>query len=375
MSEIKHDNMEFRMLSALGMLFVLSGHYSVSTLSLGGIYRYDTFHMPMFIFISGYFFKESSGNSLKNYGIFVKKKIFTLLIPYYIWNVVYYIIAFILQKYTQMNICSKSVFSVSSFLLNPFKLANGATYNIAAWFLMALFLCHLIFISIYIILKRLIPKKYDIALGIVIFIYSYLALHIAASEWQSEWRILLCRSGYLLFYYLLGYYYKKYFEFFDEKINDIYSLIFNIGLSLLVIRAFGDNTLICYDMSFYGDCVLPYFMIRAILGILFWVRISKIITPRLRDNKVMYYYSTHTFSLMMHQGIAGILINRIVIFLLNKENYLDEFRTNIWFNAFNKIQRAWMPILVSIVILVLVYLYEKIRFIFKNILKVRCCSK
>lgn len=48
-------NMQFAVLSALGMFFVVDGHLNNSYLDIGGLFPYYSFHMPLFAFISGYF--------------------------------------------------------------------------------------------------------------------------------------------------------------------------------------------------------------------------------------------------------------------------------------------------------------------------------
>lgn len=64
-------NMQFCILSALGMFFVVDGHLNNSYLDIGGLVPYYSFHMPLFAFISGYFYKKGSEHLL---GVYAKKK-------------------------------------------------------------------------------------------------------------------------------------------------------------------------------------------------------------------------------------------------------------------------------------------------------------
>ena len=64
-------NMQFCILSALGMFFVVDGHLNNSYLDIGGLVPYYSFHMPLFAFISGYFYKKGSEHRL---GAYTKKK-------------------------------------------------------------------------------------------------------------------------------------------------------------------------------------------------------------------------------------------------------------------------------------------------------------
>lgn len=89
-SKEKTVNMQFAVLSALGMFFVVDGHLNNSYLDIGGLFPYYSFHMPLFAFISGYFFLPGSEDRAGNY---IKKKAVRLLVPYMAYNLLYGIAA------------------------------------------------------------------------------------------------------------------------------------------------------------------------------------------------------------------------------------------------------------------------------------------
>lgn len=49
------SNKAFMLLSAFGIIFVLDSHCG-AVLGFARLFPYDSFFMPMFVFISGYFF-------------------------------------------------------------------------------------------------------------------------------------------------------------------------------------------------------------------------------------------------------------------------------------------------------------------------------
>ncbi|MGN0375971.1 MAG: acyltransferase family protein [Butyrivibrio sp.] len=268
--------MEFKLLSMIGMMLVLCGHYSSKFLTMDGTFNYSTFHIPMFLFISGYFYSEEYAQSPQNLWLFSKKKIVHLMIPYFIWNIVYFIFAFCLQKFTSFNIYNFETFSWKTLLIRPFQLSDGAGYNVAAWFLMALFLCQLFYNAIIFLLKK-IPKIQDIG-GIALILFSaiaYFSVCLAQSDWNSDWKITICRTGYLVFYYNLGYIYKKYLEKYDNKINDIVVIAVCIVINFLMINNWEDYGSSCYYMIFNNSVSVFYYMCRAIVGIYFWLRVAK----------------------------------------------------------------------------------------------------
>ena len=84
-AEGKTVNMQFALLSALGMFFVVDGHLNNSYLDIGGLFPYYSFHMPLFAFISGYFYRPGSEERI---GEYARKKILRLLGPYMAYNLI-----------------------------------------------------------------------------------------------------------------------------------------------------------------------------------------------------------------------------------------------------------------------------------------------
>ena len=73
------SNKKFMLLSALGIFMVVDSHTFTAFNFFGDILPYNSFFMPMFIFISGYFNKVDSSTNLLKY---LLKKVKTLLVPY-----------------------------------------------------------------------------------------------------------------------------------------------------------------------------------------------------------------------------------------------------------------------------------------------------
>lgn len=95
MTEKKID-WRFKFLYFIAIISVLVGH------GAGGINLfYDwfspyAFHLPLFAFSSGYFFKESSTDNVCKYII---HKVKTLIIPLYLWHFFYGLVVMFLRNY------------------------------------------------------------------------------------------------------------------------------------------------------------------------------------------------------------------------------------------------------------------------------------
>ena len=48
------ENRQFRILSALGITFVVAGHLGYGVFDMGGLFPYYSFHVFIFLFVSGY---------------------------------------------------------------------------------------------------------------------------------------------------------------------------------------------------------------------------------------------------------------------------------------------------------------------------------
>ena len=141
-------NMQFCILSALGMFFVVDGHLNNSYLDIGGLVPYYSFHMPLFAFISGYFYKKGSEHRL---GAYTKKKIIRLLGPYMVYNLIY---GMIVQGLHRAGFAFGGDLSLWNLFVEPFITGHQFEYNLAAWFVPALFLVEMANVLLRRLLKR-----------------------------------------------------------------------------------------------------------------------------------------------------------------------------------------------------------------------------
>lgn len=82
---IKKTNKQMMILSFMGIVFVVDNHCGQPLSFLTSIFPYNSFFMPMFVFISGYFFNPELLLNLKN---FILHKIKNLIKPFLIYNLI-----------------------------------------------------------------------------------------------------------------------------------------------------------------------------------------------------------------------------------------------------------------------------------------------
>ena len=78
----RKNNGQFTILKVWGIFLVVYGHVGNSMSLFMGV----MFHMPLFIFISGYFYSPKSEDGIL---AFLKKRFCRLVIPYFAWNLFY----------------------------------------------------------------------------------------------------------------------------------------------------------------------------------------------------------------------------------------------------------------------------------------------
>lgn len=113
----------------IGIILMILGHLHISD----GFSKYiHAFHMPMFFFISGFFWKGTKGS----FFVFIRRKAKSLLIPYVLYWMINMIVRTILtSKAITLN-------NVYHFLIEP---TEGMSIASALWFLVALFVCEVLY--------------------------------------------------------------------------------------------------------------------------------------------------------------------------------------------------------------------------------------
>ena len=95
----------FDLLKGIGILLVMVGHIEIPQTLRTIIY---SFHMPLFFFVSGCFFKEVS---LK---VFFKKKWQQLLIPWLFFAAILFLVLFTLNLYSTHSLITAAIISTGS---------------------------------------------------------------------------------------------------------------------------------------------------------------------------------------------------------------------------------------------------------------------
>lgn len=345
MTQKNEYNTTFCILSAFTILMVVAGHCGYHIMTVGELYPYYSFHVPLFMFISGYFYKDSEEEAPLHY---VKKKIRRLLVPYFIWNVIYGLIAWAMRG---VGFAMGEGIGFRTLFLEPFLHGYQFIYNYAAWFVPVLFLVEMINLCARIILQKVIRGMWYLGAkmsGRTENANGWGGLSKNAEEGITEW-VMLAGSlfagmvvvwlaigghvwgdykapGRILFLFpcfQMGHFYLKKLEKHDNMKNVPY---FAILLSLQVILNVGFNGLAFSSVwctGFANGPVMPY--VTIVSGIAFWLRVSKMLTPVLGVSPGVQYVGRHTYAVMMHHVMAFMLVKTVIAFVSARTGMCADF--------------------------------------------------
>lgn len=122
------ENKIFRILSAIGIILVVAGHLGYNLFEIGDLFPYYSFHVFIFLFVSGYFYKKEAEERI---GSYILGKCITLLVPYFLWNLFYGILTNILHG---AGFAIGEPLSFKTLFLSPFLDGHQFMYNFPAWF-------------------------------------------------------------------------------------------------------------------------------------------------------------------------------------------------------------------------------------------------
>lgn len=320
------ENREMRMLSAIGIILVVAGHLGYNLFDIGGLFPYYSFHVFIFLFVSGYFYKEEAKDSIISYLI---GKCVTLLLPYYIWNLIYGIMAAVLHK---AGFTIGQELSLYTLLVAPFDGGHQFMYQFPAWFVPVLFTVEAANVCLRKVLSLLrLHNEWFIFAGCLLC--GILTVWLAASGHVWGPYKILGRILFMLPGFQLGHLYKEKLERYDTLSDGLYFLIV-MGIQILVTVLCGGLAFSAvWVSSFANGPVIPY--VTVITGIAFWLRISRIIKDIPYISGKMIYIGRNTYAIMMHHIFAFFLVKTVFYAIHMLTDFCAEFDVSMFFSEIN----------------------------------------
>ena len=295
------SNKKFMLLSAIGIFMVVDSHTFTAFNLLGSYIPYNSFFMPMFVFISGYFNKVDSSTRLPAY---LWKKIRTLILPYIGISVAVFGIQWLIDLYKLGEVPSYPPGYLVYMLQRVVTV--GAPYALVTpmWFVISLFSV----LMVYAVLKKLLSKIWRSYIMFPVFAcLSLLAVYLVKNTdpVALENVLLPLKVLFLLPFIELGILYREYLEEKHEKLSGGRKV--GLLFALIIVNMVRSNCMpMAYDIAFdriddLSGFTSPYIitpLISSVIGIAFWLTIVDLLGKPLQESRLVNYISCNTFWIM-----------------------------------------------------------------------------
>lgn len=300
---VKKRNDTVSIVKAIGIILMVIGHSGCPKYLHDYLYMY---HMPLFFFCSGYFFKKPKDYYMVK--TFVNKKIKGLYLPYIKWTLLFLIlhnILFQINIYNDLYGFKGSVshlYNLNDYLDKLFHLIfmSGSEQLLGGfWFLKVLFIAS-ICLSIYYYINIKV-KIYDFTLVFIILIITYISklYNISVPLIGS---ISLISMSCVIF--ILGYYYKQYEQ---KKYYNIYTFII-----LTIFVLIGSHTNYANMLNYDSSDILPY-IVFSIVGVISIFCISSVL-EHTRLKHILTYIGDNTMIILALHFISFKIASLIKIY-------------------------------------------------------------
>lgn len=315
-----------------------------------------SFHLGLFMFCSGYFYKDSAEN---NIGYYIKKKLKHLILPLYLWNFVYALFA---QIMSLRGFTFGVGVNFDLLLIAPIRIGNQYVYNLGTWFVIPLFLVQ-VFSVIYRRLFSFIKSSSKEYFNIIIALFLGLCgMYMSVKGYNTGWGLLVTRCLHFIPFYFGGIFYHKILEKKDNLSNSIYFLIIIIIQLIVIIMNGKAPTYGQAGSNFDTVSLTPY--IVGFCGIAFWLRITKILEPVIGKSRIVNLIADNSFSIMTNQFLGFMLVKSFFAYCFKNTSFLFQdfawkaYHTDIFYYYLPKgIQQIKIIyVFVSIVIAILIQL-------------------
>lgn len=351
---------EINILKALAIMLVVSGHLEFSLL---GIFPPYSFQIALFFFISGCLFKDKY---LDNVALFFERRIKSLLVPYFWYNLFYMCVTIVIAKLTG-KFWGMSL-SFKNFFVTPFL--NGHQFDLSCplWFVTQLFMTLITFLFVFRILKKTTQNKY---IHLAIFtLLGVLAIPFDKIFSITPVMLVVIRTMMSLFFVYIGYFYTHYikdnYDIFTPKwfggvvilqsilwlFNRDFTPEHGIGLSYVLVWGRFDNQLI-----------VP--ILTSLTGIWASLFVVKILYPYFKNVKFIQDMGNVTYHIMANHLLVMYIIT--VIFLKIHGIPITERANHDIYWIYNPVQTTYLYFVVTMIVTTYIGVgLKKLHSLFEN---------
>lgn len=297
----REENLTFRYLYGFAILFVVLSHCDGGGVEmLSNWMHFGAFHLAVFVFGSGYFFREEK---LKSPLLYLWDKIKRLLIPLWCWNLFYGLALALLHG---LGFTFGEPFSLRGILFFPVNSENLYMLNMGSWFIFPFFCVQILYGAGKVLLDLCgKPKLTDRLLQAAFMIAGFTGVYFAGHGYHDYALYPVFRILYFMPFYVFGILYRDFLERAVSRIPAVFYLGTCLLVSLLLNARFGKAV-----YAIPSSCDYPFGMwatyLAGAVGILFWLKIAMLLSGLEKQCSPLLVLGRSTWDIMLHQ-FAGIL--------------------------------------------------------------------
>lgn len=333
---------EINILKALAIMLVVSGHLEFSLL---GIFPPYSFQIALFFFISGCLFKDKYLNSVTE---FFERRIKSLLVPYFWYNLFYMCVTILIAKLTGKF--WGMPLSFKNFFITPFL--NGHQFDLSCplWFVTQLFMTLITFLYLMRFFSNATKNKF-IHLAIFTLI-GLLAIPVRKIFPMTPLMLVVIRTMMSLFFVYIGYYYTHYikdnYNIFTPKwfggIVILQSILWLFNRDFTPEHGIGLSYILVWG-RFDDQLFVP--ILTSLTGIWASLFTVKILYPYLKNVKFIQDMGNVTYHIMANHLLVMYLIT--AVFLKLHGMPISERANHDIYWIYNPIQTTYLYFVITMV--------------------------
>ena len=361
MTDHKAVDYRFKILYAIAMITVVCGHIPGGVISIISDW-FPSFgiNLAAFAFGAGYFYKSSAEDTVIKY---VLKKMRTLILPLYVYNIAY---GLIVQALRCKDFHIGGDFTLYNIVVAPITNGHQFIYNLGGWFVVPLFMVQVFNVFLRKALKLFYEHLSEWVFWGISVVLGILGNQLACMGCLENGWLVLIRMLYFMPFYSLGILYRNKLENYDRKIPSFWYLCSVFALKLIAICVCGKMPM--YTISWCNDFtdgpIMP--IVVGYLGIALWMRIAIIMEPVIGKSKWINLIADNTYSIMMNQFL-GFMIVKTIFGSINKIGL--GFSDFDWSSYKNDVFWYYAPLNLSYTLIIYVVAGLAFPILFQKIIK------
>lgn len=287
---------------------------------LSSLFPYNSFFMPLFVFISGYFFNEVSVNNIAS---FIKIKFKNLFFPYIIHNFIFGIL------FTIIFSCIDISWHFSKKFIFFDMITTGIIADItsASWFIIMLFFLNII----YLLIRKLFYNIWNDFLFFFIFILTgcISIYNCRIGNYSNLILLPILKISFFLQFYQLGVIYNKLECYINLKNKLLLIIIASCCTLSILLQFYFTNEQLCFNRLAFMDSFNTDFLllplITSCIGIFFYLSLSIIISRNYSNSKLINLISNNTLTILTTHLLFFNFFNIILLFIYNNSSIENNF--------------------------------------------------